>query len=69
MERRMAENLAWIRRFTLSLLKQCPDKNSVVGRLRQCGWSEEVLTQVLVCIGVLVRAALTVVRNCLRKPN
>jgi predicted transposase YbfD/YdcC len=51
MERRMAENLAWIRRFTLSLLKQCPDKNSVVGRRRQCGWSEEFLTQVLVRIG------------------
>jgi predicted transposase YbfD/YdcC len=29
MERRMAANPAWIRRFTLSLLKQCPDKNSL----------------------------------------
>ena len=51
MERRMAENLAWICRFTLSLLKQCPDKNSVLGRRRQCGWSEEFLTQVPVRIG------------------
>jgi predicted transposase YbfD/YdcC len=50
MERRMAENLAWIRRFTLSLLKQCPDKNSLVGRRRMCGWSEQFLTQVLVRI-------------------
>jgi len=48
MERRMAENLAWMRRLTLSLLKQCPDKNSLVGRRRMCGWSERFLTQVLV---------------------
>jgi predicted transposase YbfD/YdcC len=48
---REAGNPAWIRRFTLALLKPCPDRNSVAGRRRQCGWSEEFLTQVPVRIG------------------
>ena len=48
MERRMAENLAWLRRFSLSLLKQISDKHSVATRRRMCGWSEEYLMQVLV---------------------
>jgi hypothetical protein len=48
MERRMAENLAWLRRFSLSLLKQMSDKHSVATRRRMCGWSEEYLMQVLV---------------------
>ncbi|MFM7166645.1 MAG: ISAs1 family transposase [Planctomycetaceae bacterium] len=51
MERRMAENLAWIQRFSLSLLKQIPDKLSVAMRRRMCGWSEEYLTQVLIKLG------------------
>ena len=51
MERRMAENLAWIRRFSLSLLKQIPDKHSVATRRRMCGWSEQYLTQVLIKSG------------------
>jgi predicted transposase YbfD/YdcC len=51
MERRMAENLAWIRRFSLSLLKQIPDKHSVAMRRRMCGWSEEYLAQVLIKLG------------------
>ncbi|MFM7165140.1 MAG: ISAs1 family transposase [Planctomycetaceae bacterium] len=51
MERRMAENLAWIRRFSLSLLEQIPDKLIVAMRRRMCGWSEEYLTQVLIKLG------------------
>jgi predicted transposase YbfD/YdcC len=51
MERRMAENLAWIRKFSLSLLKQIPDKHSVAMRRRMCGWSEEYLAQVLIKLG------------------
>jgi predicted transposase YbfD/YdcC len=50
-ERRMAENLAWIKRFSLSLLKQMSDKHSGAMRRRMCGWSEEYLTQVLIKLG------------------
>jgi hypothetical protein len=47
----MAENLPWIRRFSLSLPKQIPDKLSVAMRRRMCGWSEVYLTQVLIKLG------------------
>jgi len=46
-ERRLTENLAWLRRFTLSLLKQHPGKQSLVMKRRKCGWSEDFLLQVL----------------------
>ena len=42
----MAENLAWTRRFSRSLLKQIPERHSVAMRRRMCSWSEEYLTQV-----------------------
>lgn len=45
--RRLAENLAWLRRFTLSLLKQHPKKDSLVMKRRSCGWSDDFLLQVL----------------------
>jgi predicted transposase YbfD/YdcC len=41
------ENFAWLNRFVLSLLKQHPGKDSLVGKRRSCGWSEEFLLQVL----------------------
>ena len=43
----MRENFAWLNRFTLSLLKQHPGKDSVVMRRRACGWSEKFLLEVL----------------------
>lgn len=43
----MRENLAWINRFTLSLLKQHPSRESVIMKRRKCGWSESFLTEVL----------------------
>lgn len=46
-QRTIAENLAWLRRFTLSLLKQFPGKDSLVMRRRRCGWNDEFLMQVL----------------------
>ena len=46
-ERRLTDNMAWLKRFAISLLKQVPDKKSVAMRRRCCGWSEEYLTQVL----------------------
>jgi predicted transposase YbfD/YdcC len=46
-ERRLVENLAWLRRFTLSLLKQHQGKQSLIMKRRMCGWSEDFLLQVL----------------------
>ncbi|MEZ6056924.1 MAG: ISAs1 family transposase [Planctomycetaceae bacterium] len=46
-ERRLVENLAWLRRFTLSLLKQHPGKQSLIMKRRMCGWNEDFLPQVL----------------------
>ncbi len=43
----MRENFAWLNRFTLSLLKQHPGKNSIVMKRRGCGWNENFMLQVL----------------------
>jgi len=45
--RRIAENLAWLRRFTLSLLKQHPAKSSLAMKRRGCAWDDRMLLQVL----------------------
>lgn len=47
-EGRARENIAWLNRFTLSLLKQHPGKQSLVMKRRLCGWSDDFLMQVLV---------------------
>jgi predicted transposase YbfD/YdcC len=47
-EPHMRENFAWLNRFTLSLLKQHPSKNSIVGKRRACGWSETFMLEVFV---------------------
>jgi predicted transposase YbfD/YdcC len=47
-EPHMRETFAWLNRFTLSLLKQHPSKNSIVGKRRACGWSENFLLEVLI---------------------
>lgn len=41
------ENFAWLNRFSLSLLKQHPGKDSIAMKRRACGWSDEFLLQVL----------------------
>lgn len=46
--RTFAENLAWLRRFTLSLVKKHPGKQSQIMKRRMAGWSPEFLMQVLV---------------------
>ena len=47
-ERHVAENLSWLRRFALGLLKQHPDqKMSLVMKRRACGWNTDFLTEVL----------------------
>ena len=46
-EKALRENFAWLNRFTLSLLKQHPDKASLVMKRRSCGWNEKFLLEVL----------------------
>lgn len=43
----LRENVAWLNRLTLSLLKQHPGKESTVLKRRCCGWSDEFLMEVL----------------------
>lgn len=46
-EKQLRENFAWLNRFTLSLLKQHPGKDSVVMKRRSCGWNDTFMLQVL----------------------
>jgi predicted transposase YbfD/YdcC len=46
-EPHLRENFAWLNRFTLSLLKQHPGKDSIVMKRRACGWSDEFLAEVV----------------------
>jgi predicted transposase YbfD/YdcC len=46
-ERRLAESLAWLRRFALGLLKQHPAKKSLVMKRRIAGWNVDFLSEVL----------------------
>lgn len=47
-ERHLGENFAWLNRFTLSLLKQHPGKQSLVMKRRCCGWNDEFLVETLI---------------------
>ena len=46
-EKHLRENFAWLNRFTLSLLKQHPGRDSLVMKRRCCGWSEQFLLEVV----------------------
>lgn len=46
-EQHLRENFAWLNRFTLSLLKQHPDKDSLVMKRRCCGWNDDFLLETL----------------------
>lgn len=41
------DNFAWLRRFTLSLLKQHPGKESIAMKRRGCGWDDDFLIEVI----------------------
>ncbi|EGF23957.1 ISAs1 family transposase [Rhodopirellula baltica] len=45
--RTLADNLAWLKRFAISLLKQVEDKESIAMRRRMAGWNTNFLAQVL----------------------
>jgi predicted transposase YbfD/YdcC len=47
-ERHLRENMAWLNRFSLSLLKQHPARQSVAMKRRSCGWSDDFLMQVVI---------------------
>ena len=46
-DRNLRESFAWLNRFLLSLLKQHPSKNSLVGKRRGCAWNDDFLLEVL----------------------
>jgi len=46
-QRTFAENLSWLRRLTLSLIKQHPGKQSNIMKRRMAGWSVDFLMQIL----------------------
>lgn len=46
-QRTIAENLAWLRRSTLSMLKQHSGKDFLAMKRRICGWSDAFLMEVL----------------------
>jgi len=46
-ERNLTNNMAWLKRFAISLLKQVRDKRSIAMRRRHCGWNDTYLAQVL----------------------
>jgi predicted transposase YbfD/YdcC len=43
----LRENMAWLNRLALSLLKQHPSRDSIVMKRRSCGWSTDFLLEVL----------------------
>jgi len=46
-QRTFTQNLSWLRRFTLSLIKQHPSKDSNIMKRRMAGWSVDFLMQIL----------------------
>lgn len=46
-DRTTANNMAWLKRFSLSLLKQQKDKRSIAMRRRIAGWSLDYLAKIL----------------------
>jgi hypothetical protein len=46
-EDHLRQTQAWLNRFTLSLLKQHPSKQSIAMKRRSCGWNDNFLLEVL----------------------
>jgi predicted transposase YbfD/YdcC len=46
-ERNMADNLSWLRRFAVSLLKRHPGKDSIKGKMLRCGYNPDFLAEIL----------------------
>ena len=46
-ERTLANNLSWLRRFAVTLLKRHPENDSLRGKMISCGLDTDFLAQVL----------------------
>lgn len=46
-ERTLADNLSWLRRFAVTLLKRHPAEDSIKGKMLCCGYNTDFLTEVL----------------------
>ena len=46
-DKHLRENFAWLNRFTLSLLKQHPGKDSLAMKRRCCAWNDDFLLETL----------------------
>jgi hypothetical protein len=46
-EGHLRQNMAWLNRSSLSLLRQVPDRKSAAARSGSCDWSDEYPMQVL----------------------
>ena len=46
-ERTLGNNLSWLRRFAVSLLKRHPIKDSIKGKMLRCGYNRDFLAEVL----------------------
>jgi predicted transposase YbfD/YdcC len=46
-ERTLGNNLSWLRRFAVTLLKRHPVKDSLRGKMLRCGYDTDFLTEVL----------------------
>jgi len=51
-KRRIANNLSWLRRFAISLLRRHPSEHSIKGKSRMAGWSNGFLMEVLMAQAV-----------------
>lgn len=47
-EKHLREDMAWLNRFCVSLLKQHPGRQSVAMKRRSSGWSDDFLMQVVI---------------------
>jgi predicted transposase YbfD/YdcC len=50
-QRRLTNNLAWLRRFAISLLKRHPSNHSIKGKAQMAGWNNDFLAEVLTSKG------------------
>jgi predicted transposase YbfD/YdcC len=46
-DRKAGDNIGWLKRFAISLLKQCSDKESLAMRRRLAGWNTDYLAKAL----------------------
>jgi predicted transposase YbfD/YdcC len=46
-DKALRENFAWINRFSLSLLKQHPGRDSLIMKRRACGWNENFMLEII----------------------